>query len=266
MHVLPENILSITRRLLFAVIALTAPSLSLGSDSAEWIARILPERISTLENGAASAGTIDGGKYVLALVDIGRAENEFQPSLVLAKVSIDNRYEPIFVRTLGSLLGLNVSIKNNSLFIRVDNAHHGIYFTRYQFKLHGGRFVLVGLESQSMTLKDSTDCRTYQKEGRITTSWSGASENLLMGKATYWAREIYTDEGNVEALKSARKKFDASKRPSNVVARTIVRHPRRLYLLSEFSPEEFPPYDMFTDRYAYYFDCNLKFQRSALPL
>ena len=119
----------------------------------DWVIEKLPNR-KEINEWKPVVGKVDGQQYLAIQLNVGdESKSEFKPVLVFARIKEGNTYEPLAVWRIANLnLDLVVEIKNNSIYIRYDIAHHGIYSSTYQFKRRAGTFQLVGIEYDTSTI------------------------------------------------------------------------------------------------------------------
>ena len=220
----------------------------------DWVIEKLPKNLGDVDKSAFAVGTIGKQDFLAMHLNVGTDTPEgFKPALVFARISKDKTYDPFEVIELPSLLGLSVQIKNESIYIRLDNAHHGVYFTTYQFKLQNDGFRLVGIEGQSITPSNYAGIK-----GNIEL-WEGRSANLLTSEAIFWAEAFDLDKPyEWKQWEKALKRHDQGLPSAKAKTRKV-----RLKLNSRWYLEQFDPYDFREDFLCHYFDHNLKFHNSC---
>jgi len=222
------------------------PSAAIGQEY-DWIIPKLTEAIKDTDKQSVAKGQIEGQDYLAIQMDAGNHTPEgFKPVLVFARIRKNGSYEPFDVWQLPSLLsGLSVAIKNDSIYVRHETAHHGIYFTTYQFKLRSGSFQLFGIEKQSMTL-DYDDNREL---------WQGTSANLLTSKAIFWAQSFDMDNPReYKKWELALQKHKKGLPATEGKRKTVTIHP-----ISPVELRKFDPYSFQEDFLCHTFDHNLRF-------
>ncbi len=234
-------------RLLLAV-ALACFSAMTAAGQYDWVIQKLPKSLEEVDTATFTVGTIGEQKYLAIHMNIGaETQDGFKPALVFARIRKDKTYDPFEVIELPNLLDLSVQIKNESIYIRHDTAHHGIYSSTYQFKFQNGGFQLVGMERQSMTSSGT--------EKNIDL-WAGQSVNLLTSEAIYWAQAFDMDKPKERTEWEKALRRHAQGLPSTKgKTRTV-----KLRLGSRWDLEHFDPYNFDLKFLCHYFDHNLRFQ------
>lgn len=185
-----------------------------------------------------SQGKIDGETYTTVVANRGNPKEERRPVIVIFR-SRDGQHELLNEIEVGD--GASSRIKNNSIYIRQDYAHHGIRFVQYQFKRVGGEFKMIGIESQDMSLSDySVSDKERDASGyRSQEMWSGTSTNLLDSRGECWLKMF--DEGDSRANLTQQKEkyglFERGARPKNAVTGEIRFPQKKLLPLSTFNPD-----------------------------
>ena len=220
----------------------------------DWVIDKIPKH-GEINEWKPVAGKVDGQQYLAIQIDVGdESKSDFKPVLVFARIKEGNTYEPFAVWKIENLnIDLQVDIKNNSIYVRYDTAHHGVYSSTYQFKLQAGAFQLIGIESQSITPG------AYAGVMKNLELWEGKSTNLLTAEATVWAQTFdlnkpYEWKQWEKALKRHAQGLPSTKAKTRKV---------RLKLNSRWYLEHFNPYDFREDFLCQYFDHNLKFHNSC---
>lgn len=216
----------------------------------DWIIPKLTEAIKDADKQSVAKGQIEGQDYLAIQMDAGNQTAEgFKPVLVFARIRKNSSYEPFDVWELPSLLGLSVAIRNDSIYVRHDTAHHGVYFSTYQFKLRSGSFQLVGIENQSITPA------AYAGIMKNRELWQGTSANLLTAKAIVWAQSFDMDNP-----REYRKWELALQKHNNGLPATEGK--REKVTIRPIPPVElrqFDPYTFHEDFLCHAFDHNLRF-------
>ena len=234
---------------LIALAFFTWSSVATGQEY-DWIIPKLTEAVKDADKQFIAKGQIEGKRYLALKMDAGdQIASDFKPVLVFAHIRQNGSYEPFDVWQLPSLLELSVEIKNDSIYVRHDTAHHGVYFSTYQFKLRGGSFQLVGIENQSITPA------AYAGIMKNRELWHGTSANLITEKAIVWAQSFDMDKPKEYkkwelALKKHNKGLPATEgKRKQVTIRPIT--PVKL--------RQFDPYTFNQDFLCHAFDHNLRF-------
>ena len=216
----------------------------------DWIIPKLTEAIKDADEQSLARGSIEGQNYLAIQMDAGnQTVDGFKPVLVFARIKNDGSYDPFAVWKLPSLLGLNVAIKNNSIYVRQDTAHHGVYFSAYQFKLRRGSFQLVGIENQSITPA------TYAGIMKNLELWEGTSANLSTAKAIVWAQSF--DMDNPREYKKW--KLALQRHNKGLPATEGKRETVSIRPIAPVELRQFDPYTFREDFLCHAFDHNLRF-------
>jgi hypothetical protein len=197
-------------------------------------------------------GIIDGERYTIRLT---RGSRNFNSSMVIL-VDRKGRHQVIRRAELeDSINPYSASIRSNSIFIRYDTVHHGLYFTQYQFRKINDVFYLVGMEWQSIapsvygTSQEERDDPNYQE----VEMWAGTSVNFLTSKAECWQQNFNLENGENspewKEWESACSEFDNGRRATKGVKRQIGFPKRKLVSLDEFSfyGESYTPFTCYFD-------------------
>lgn len=223
----------------------------------QWITSKLQQRLDSEEKPISTVGKIDGQNYLVA--QINAADNnseEFKPVLVVAKVTKGKTYEPMAIWRLDKLPAFNVKIENNSIYFRGDTAHHGVYFTRYQFKLKDSNFILTALERQSITPVASNKDQYINKE-----LWEGQEIDFQNSRSKHWAEAFdLRNPKRRQAWQSALKKHERGLPSLHASHTTVILKIDRQWGIEDF---DFDTFDSHIPNY--YFDGNLKFHKPKEP-
>ena len=153
---------------------------SAGDDSYEWVLK----QYDTKDDSVMSSeeGQLDGDQF-LAII----ANREMGPLLAVFRrdsmqyVGVGQIDLPDSPPSLST-----VAIAKNSIFVETSFCHHGCTDTRYQFKIIGQQFKLVGVESQNSTHCSYFDQKNAPAECDCSVE-SGNSYNLLSATTICWA-------------------------------------------------------------------------------
>jgi hypothetical protein len=220
----------------------------------DWVIEKLPKNFEDVDKSSFAVGIIGTQEYLAMNLNVGtEAEKGFKPAMVFTRIGKDKAYDPFAVIPLPSLQGLRFQIKNESIYIRLDSAHHGVYFTTYQFKRQNDDFRLVGIEAQSITPSNYAGIK-----GNIEL-WEGRSLNLLTSEAILWAEAFNLDKlDEWKQWEKALKRHDQGLPSTKAKTRKV-----SLKLNGSWRLEHFDPYDFRGDFLCHYFDHNLKFHSSC---
>lgn len=185
-----------------------------------------------------SQGKIDGEVYMSVVANRGNPREDSRPVVVIFG-SRNGQHKLLTEFEIGD--GVSTRVKNNSIYIRLDYAHHGIRFIQYQFKRVDGEFKMIGIESQDMSLSDygvsekELDAPGY----RSREMWSGTSTNLLASRGECWLKMFDAGDSpeNLLQQKQAHNLFEQGARPKNAVTGEIRFPQTKLLLLSKFEPD-----------------------------
>jgi hypothetical protein len=172
----------------------------------DWLLKSVEDESS--DAGAMiSTGTVNGKKYTAIIANRPTKEPiEYNPLIIILN-SINGVNIPIAEIDLQHdyTSGYTVLIRNNSIFIRSDTGHHGIYFRQYQFKDINGEFYLVGIESQSITLSmySADEEEMKSSDYQEVDMWQGTSANLLTSKAECWLQTFALPQGDKKPNESS---------------------------------------------------------------
>lgn len=233
------------------------------ADEYDWLIEGVKE--SPDAGASMTQGIINGEKYVSILSFRTKKDStDYNPTIVIL-VSRNGKYERVAEVNLqqDNINAYTTSIKNNSIFIRNDTAHHGVYSSQYQFKKINDSFYLVGLEYQSMTpsiysvSEEESNAPDYQ-EVEI---WSGSSVNFFTSIMECWQQtfNVVTDEKSPDwkEYQSAHARFNKGQRATKGVTRQVSLPKRKLVPLDGFN---LYPYDDFYDSSLCYFDYKNRFR------
>jgi hypothetical protein len=134
-----------------------------------------------------------------------------------------------------SMPEIDITIKNNSLFIEGLVAHHGLHGKRYQFKRINGKFRLIGMKWQhlvSLACHDDDESPPCGWEG-----FSGNSYNFLTSSALCW-QDIFNPD-NKQRFKEAIRRFHEWLQPKGGVRHQMTFRPIDLPLMDGFAESEF---------------------------
>lgn len=184
-----------------------------------------------------SQGKIDGEAYTAVVANRGNPKEDRRPVIVIFE-SRDGLYKLLTEIDVGDGAVSKVKIKNNSIYIRQDYAHHGIRFIQYQFKRVGDEFKMIGIESQDMSLSDygvseeELDAPGYKSQEM----WSGASTNLIASRGECWLKMSDAGDSTASLMQQevAQDQFERGARPKNAVTGEIRFPPTGLLPLSSF--------------------------------
>ncbi|WP_417067093.1 hypothetical protein [Niveibacterium terrae] len=184
-------------------------------------------------------GKIDGQQYLAIQLDTAdKGQGDFRPVLVFARIKEGGTYEPLAAWRIENLnLDLTVEIKNNSIYVRHDTAHHGVHSSTYQFKRRAETFQLVGIE------RDSTTNDYNEKTQRQFSVRSRESLNLITAKAI---------------ISTQRTEMFATRENKKFAQKTVP--------VSELPPiqlKQFDPYNFNGDLLCHHFDDNLRLINSC---
>lgn len=212
-----------------------------------------PYNIESTEILLKNEGEIDGDKYIITMFTDN--ERKIPPTIHFLKV-IGNELKLIAeVEVSENTASYQFNIKNNSLYIKINTAHHGVYFSQYQFKKKNDAFYLIGVEQQSI-IPTSFLLNSDNSEHSLE-MWEGLSVNFLVSKAECWLETFDLEKGKKsKAWKEwsvALRKLDKGQRSTNSINRTVTFKHENLVPLNEF--------DSFDINYPFtcYFDHNKKF-------
>ncbi|MES2049322.1 MAG: hypothetical protein V4447_13060 [Pseudomonadota bacterium] len=232
-------------RLLLAIIMMFYLPISIAGQY-DWVIQKLPKNLEgNIDRAAYAVGTIGNQKYLAISTE---TENGSKQALVFARIRRDKTYDPFALIEYDSFPGLSLQIKNESIYIRSENAHHGTYSTTYQFKLQNDGFRLIGIEKQSMVLSES---------GKDI--WRGESVNLLTSEAIYWVQAIKLDTPSEQSQwEKALERHRQGLPSTNAQTRTVSIKLNKRWYLKDFDLVGFSE-----DFLCHYFDDNLKFYNSC---
>lgn len=216
----------------------------------DWIIPKLTEAIKDVDEQSIAKGPIEGQNYLAIQMDAGNQTRDgFKPVQVFARIKKDGSYEPFAVWKLPSLHGLSVAIKNDSIYVRQDTAHQGVYLSIYQFKLRSGSFQLVGIENQSIIHS------SYALSMKNRELWEGTSANLLTATAIVWAQSFDMDNPReYKKLELALRRHDKGLPATEGKRENVSIRPSAPVELLQFDPFTFNE-----DFLCHAFDHNLRF-------
>lgn len=175
------------------------------TDNYDWI---LKENKKIDQDVIYTTGYIDSKKYIARITNAANKKDEYVGVIL---ISLLNNNEQKLIAAIDlqgdNPLAYGVKIKNNSIYLITSTAHHGVYFTKYQFKRYNDSFRLIGIESQSMTLSDySVDASELAEPSyKQLEMWAGSSTNLLSSETECWLQRI--DSDNLQKAEDANKRF-----------------------------------------------------------
>jgi hypothetical protein len=191
-----------------------------------------------------SQGKIDGEAYTAVVADRGNPEEDRRPVIVIFG-SRDGQHKLLAEFEIvngGASAGASSRVKNNSIYIRQDYAHHGIRFIQYQFKRVDGEFRMIGIESQDMSLSDYSGVSEKERVAsgyNRQAMWSGTSTNLLASRGECWLKmsDLGDSAANLIQRKEEQNLFERGVRPKNAVTGEIRFPQKELLPLSKFEPD-----------------------------
>ena len=198
----------------------------------DWVIEKIPNR-KEINEWKAVVGKVYGQQYLAIQLDVGdESKSDFKPVLIFARIKEGNTYEPLAVWRIANLnLDLVVEIKNNSIYIRYDIAHHGIYSSTYQFKRRADTFQLVGIEYDTSTI-DYNEKTQMQFSVR-----SRESLNLVTAEAI---------------ISTQRDEMSTSRKNRKFAQKTVP-----IRKLPPIQLKQFDPYNFSSDFLCHHFDANL---------
>lgn len=155
-----------------------------GEKEGKAIAQFFPQAYAV----DSSVGDIEGEKYLATII---YDESEHSKALVVFELDQAGDYKlrsrsgwwdhPRWYET-------SVKIKNNSVYfsLRGNGGCCSDYFQKFQFKLRGGKFSLVGTESSSNGVESKNDDNGIAIEGKLISYSYGSSTNYLTGIVSHW--------------------------------------------------------------------------------
>ena len=180
-----------------------------------------PYNIGSTEILLKSEGEIDGDKYIIAML----TNNEINtpPRIHVLKISGKPIRLIAEVNVIENASSYQFRIKNNSIYIKINTAHHGVYFSQYQFKKMSDVFYLIGVEEQSIIPASFTlNSDNYEHSLEI---WEGLSVNFLLSKAECWLETFDLGKGEKGRewmqWRAALSKLDKGQRSTNSISRSI---------------------------------------------
>lgn len=186
-----------------------------------------------------SQGKFDGAAYTAAVPSRGQATEDTGPVLVIFE-SRGGQHKLLTEIDLVVDSWATAKIKNNSIYIRQDFAHHGIRFIQYQFRLIGGEFKMVGVESQDMSPSHyNVSTEELNSPGyKSREMWSGTSTNFLTSRGECWLKMLdLPDSGKLPPwFDDAHLRFDRAERPKKALTGEIRFAQKALVPLSSFNP------------------------------
>lgn len=210
-----------------------------------------------------SQGKFDGAAYTAAVPNRRQATEGAGPVLVIFETR-GEQHKLLTEIDLVTDSWTTVQIKNNSIYIRQDSAHHGIRFVQYQFRLIGGEFKMVGVESQDMSpshYKVSTE-ELNSPGYKSREMWSGTSTNFLTSRGECWLKMLdLSDSGKQPPeFDGALTRFERAERPKNALTGEIRFAQKTLVPLSSFNP--YSDYFISYLRPSCYFDYKKRLHRT----
>ncbi len=208
-----------------------------------------------------SQGKIDGEVFTAIVANRGNPEENRRPVIVI--FGSRNGQHRLFTEFEIGERGASTSVKNNSIYIRQDYAHHGIRFVQYQFKQVDGEFKMIGIESQDMSPGDYRGVSEKARDApgyRSQEMWSGTSTNLLASRGECWMKMLDSGDSpaNVIQLKEAQSLFERGARPKNVVTGEMRFPQLKLLPLSKFELDGVRVDDFYP---SCYFDCKKRLHK-----
>ena len=182
----------------------------------------------------ADRGRIDGVEYLAFQVGDDPGNPYSSASFILVFRKMPDR--SALVATI-DLQGdypqdYEVTIKNNSVYLKQGGAHHGVYSSRYQFKQIERQFRMIGEEWQSIALgcysgDESPGCDKY-------VIWLGGSYNLLTASAISWKKKEFLSQQDDKKNEEEMRRFNNFLWPKDAVAHQRTFRPVKLPLLDGF--------------------------------
>lgn len=199
----------------------------------DWVIEKIPNH-EKINEWKPVVGKVDGQQYLAIQFDVGdESKSDFKPVLIFARIKEGNTYEPLAVWRIANLnLDLVVEIKNNSIYVRYDIAHHGIYSSTYQFKWRADAFQLVGIEYDTSTIDYN------EKTQRQFSVRSRESLNLVTAQAV---------------ISTQRDEMSTSRENRKFVQKTVP-----IRKLPPIQLKQFDPYSFNGDFLCHHFDENLR--------
>lgn len=240
-------------RLILAITLLFLCSVAIAGKY-DWVIQKMPKNLADVDKSTYVVGVIGKQEYLAIHMNVGdESQDVFKPVLVFARVMANSTYEPFKVFELENSSDFSIQFKNESIYIRHDTAHHGVYFTKFQFKLTNGIFLLVGLEDQSITPSH------YAGIEKNIELWEGVSANFTTSEATYWGQAFDMDRPQEWrewelALKLHAQGLSSSKGKKRKV---------KLRPGGNWDFNNFDLYNFKTDFLCHYFDYDLRFKNSC---
>lgn len=186
-----------------------------------------------------SQGKFDGAAYTAAVQNRGQATEDTRPTLVIFETR-GGQHKLLTEIDLVVDPWTTVEIKNNSIYIRQDYAHHGIRFVQYQFRPVGGEFKMVGIESQDMSPSGySVSTKELNSpDYKDREMWSGTSTNFLTSRGECWLKMLdLPDSGKLPPeFNDAHARFERAERPKKALTGEIRFAQKALVPLSSFNP------------------------------
>lgn len=232
-----ENL--IARKIAFLSLICFALTAYAGSDPAWLLQNLKNSEVIT----QYAQGKINGKIYTAIVASKGNQTEENHTVFVIFESQAD-RHKLLADVDIGDS-AIRVKIKNDSIYIRQDYAHHGIRFIQYQFKQIGTEFKMVGIEDQDMSLSDYivSEKERNASNYRSQEMWSGTSTNFLTSRGECWLNtlELSDSPTNLTERKEAQELFERGARPKNGVIGEIRFSPTKLFPLSKWdgTPVEF---------------------------
>jgi hypothetical protein len=198
-----------------------------------WVVPKLPKDLNSIEKSEFTTGFIGQQKYVAIKLDADEPKTGAWVLVVIAKLNTDHSYDPIEVKKFYPSDIPRIRIENNSIYIRGDTAHHGIYFAEHQYKLRNGTFRLVGTESQSITLSQPENRPKRDNcQGKLFEMWEGSSLNYLNSTEFRW-EQAFLGKTRSKAMQNAQEKFNKGLAPTNAMKRYFQLKPTNLLTLED---------------------------------
>jgi len=216
-----------------------------------------PYNAASTEILLKTEGEIDNEKYIITMFSDN--EKNIPPTIHFLKINGKSLELIAAIDVNENTSSYQFKINNNSLYIKISTAHHGVYFSQYQFKKKNDAFYLIGVEEQSIsptTFTLDSDNSEHSLE-----MWDGLSVNFLTSKAECWLETFDLESGEKSRAwkqwRAALTKLDKGKRSTNSISRTITFERVNLESLDKF--------DTYHINYPFtcYFDHNKNFHGST---
>ena len=219
-----------------------------------------PYNAASTEILLKTEGEIDNEKYIITMFSDN--QKNISPTIHFLKVNGKSLELIAVIDVYENTSSYQFKINNNSLYIKTNTAHHGVYFSQYQFKKKNDGFYLVGVEAQSIsptTFTLDSDNSEHSLE-----MWDGLSVNFLTSKAECWLETFDLESGEKSKAwkqwRAALTKLDKGKRSTNAISRTIS--------FKRVNLEPLDKFDTYNINYPFtcYFDHNKRFHGSATSI